>query len=372
MKFSLNFPSNILFGENIIEKLGEEVRDLGKKCIVVTGAKSTKKTGTLNRVILNLKKYDIDSIVFDHIQKEPNTDIVDEARELAEKESVDFIIGLGGGSALDVAKATAGLYGLNLSTSKYLNKEPFNYKGIPFVAIPTTAGTGSEITLNSVLYNPVTGNKNSLAHPKFQAILSIVDPTLTYSMPPYITSATGMDALTHAIESYTSKEANPVTMALAGEAIKLIGRNIVKVVENGMDKEGRSNMALGSTIAALAFAQTGVGVAHSISHPMGAIFHISHGVANAILLPEVINFNYESCRDRYDRIAELLGGDKSASEQVRNILNKLPIPHSLMEAGYKHGKENEVIDKTFQSRSLKKNPREVKKTDVLEIINKCL
>ncbi|MCK4259426.1 MAG: iron-containing alcohol dehydrogenase [Halanaerobiales bacterium] len=372
MEFSLNFPQNIVFGENTLEKLGELTKVYGTKCFIVRGHKSVEFSGVLDEIEVSLKSNGIKCAGFYKVKGEPDCSMVDEVRKLVEIEGVDFIIGVGGGSALDVAKAAAGLLGQLLPTVDYLNKTPFQYNGLPFIAIPTTAGTGSEITLNSVLYNPTNGNKNSIADPKFQPVLSIVDPILTYGMPPKITASTGMDALTHAIESYTSKSANPLTMSLAEKAIELIGKSLMKAVNVGNDVEARRDMAMGSMIAALAFAQTGVGIAHSISHPLGAIFHISHGVANAILLSEAIDFNDRDCRERYKRVGELMKADKKLSDFIRDMIKEMPIPHNLSEAGYRKGKEQEIVEKTLQSRSLKKNPRVVEEKDVLEILEKCI
>lgn len=372
MNFSIKFPENLIFGLNSLENLGEYVEELGNSCIIVTGKSSVKKSGALDIALNSLEKHKLDYIIFDKVRDEPNTLLVDELIALCKNQEINFIIGLGGGSVLDVAKAAAGLYGQKGSTLDYLNKEPFDYKGIAFVAIPTTSGTGSEITLNSVLYNEATKNKTSMAHNKFQARLSIIDPSLTYSMPPSITAATGMDALTHAIESYTSKEANPITTVLAGEAIRLIGSNIIPAINNGEDSIARNNMALGSVIAALAFAQTGVGVCHAISHPLGAIFNIPHGVANAILLPNVIDFNNKVCSKEYNEIQKLLGGRDKVSSQIRELLSLMPIPKSLKETEYKGGYEQAIVRKTFHSRSLIKNPRKVREKDILEIIEKSL
>lgn len=368
MDFSLHFPCEIIFGEGTINTVGEKVKAYGRKCVIITGKSSSQKSGALSKTINSLVKQNIEYVIFNDINGEPDTNIVDAVRELSEKVNAEFIIGLGGGSVLDIAKAAAGLIGQKLSTLDYLNKTPFDYKGIPFVGIPTTAGTGSEITLNSVLYNSKSGNKNSIANSGFQAKLALIDPELTYSMTQYITACTGMDALVHAIESYTSKAANQVTMALAEKSIELIGRSIVNAVNNNMDKKARNDMALGSMIAALAFAQTGVGVAHSISHPLGAIFHIPHGVVNAILIPTVIDFNYEACPEKYEKIASLLGGSKKASDQIRGFLQNMPLPSTLADAGYTKGQDEEIITKTFGSRSLKKNARKVTEEDVIDII----
>ena len=372
MEFTLNFPGSIIFGENSIEKLGENARKFGEKCILVTGGKSIKESGALDTMLNSLSKVGIECVDIYRATTEPDCHMVDEVREMAKLNDVDFIIGAGGGTPLDIAKAAAGLHGQELSTSDYLNKAPYEYKGIPFIAIPTTSGTGSEITNNSVLYNPVTKNKVSLANPEFQAKLGIVDPALTYNMPASITAYTGMDALTHAIESYTSMIANPVTMALAERSVQLIMSSIEKAVADGKDPVARRDMALGSMVAALAFSQTGVGVAHAISHPLGAIFNIPHGVLNAILLPAAIDFNSQVVQDRYDRLAELMGIEGNLSEYIRNMIKNMSIPQNLTEAGYERGREKEILEMTFQSRSLYRNPRKVSEEDVIEILEKCI
>lgn len=372
MEFSLRYPGHILFGEDKVRELGQQVKMFGKRGLIVTGRKSMEKSGVLQGIVNDLESHGITGCVLDGIHGEPDTDIVDQVRRMMEDEKVDFVVGLGGGSVLDVAKAAAGLWGQKLSTRDYLNQEPFEYLGIPFAAIPTTAGTGSEITLNAVLYHPELGNKNSLAHPGFQARCSIIDPVLTYSMPPEITAMTGMDALTHAVESYTSKAANPVTMAMAGKAIGLLCEGLPTAVVNGGDKVARSKMALGSMMAAMAFAQTGVGVAHAISHPLGALFHIPHGLANAILLPSVIAYNDKCCHYKYEEIEKMLGITIRFSDFTKNLLDQLPIPKKLGEAGYIEGNEEEIIRKTFTSRSLSKNPRPVQEADIIHIIQDCM
>ena len=372
MQYILQFPGKILFGENTIDKLGENAVEYGNKCLIVTGQKSTRLSGALQRTVESLKEKGMESLCFSKVSGEPDCGIVDELRVLAEKEKVDFLIALGGGSALDTAKAAAGLIGQDLPTVEYLNKAPFEYKGIPFMAIPTTSGTGSEITLNSVLYNPVTGNKQSIAHPCFQARLSIVDPTLTYSMSPELTAITGMDALTHAVESYTSQKANEVTQTLAVKAIKLITANLVETVKNNNNIEGRKMMAWGSMIAGMAFAQTGVGVAHSISHPLGALFQIPHGLACAILLPVVIDYNGQVCMEKYQEIVDVLGYKGEFSSYLRKMIKQLPLPQTLTEAGYKEGQEEKLVTATFDTRSIKNNPRMVEGKDVRAILEKCI
>lgn len=372
MEFLLNFPKNIVFGEDTVKKLGDYVMGYGKSCIMVTGSTSLVKSGTMGIMEGSLLDKGITCKAIYNVKGEPDCTMVDEVRELAKSKAADFIIGAGGGSPLDIAKAAAGLHGQELPTSDYLNKEPYEYKGIPFIAIPTTAGTGSEITNNSVLHNPVTGNKVSLAHPDFQSKVAIVDPTLTYNMPASITAYTGMDALTHAIESYTSIAANPITSTLAEKAIELIMSSLERAVKNGKDVAARRDMAMGSMVAALAFAQTGVGVAHAISHPLGAIFDIPHGILNSILLPEAIDFNNESCPLKYKRIEELIGINEKLSNYIRKMIQGMPIPQNLTEAGYKKGREDEILEMTFQSRSLYKNPRKVEEKDVVGILARCI
>lgn len=371
MEFTLNFPGELRFGNGTIQELGDYAKAMGNHCLVVAG-KSTVASGALAKATDSLEKAGVTYIIYDEVGKEPDTLMVDRVREVAEAAQVNLVVGLGGGSVLDVAKAAAGLMHQPLSTGEYLRKAPFEYRGVPFIGIPTTAGTGSEITLNSVLHDPQQGNKLSIAHPKFQARVSIIDPELTYSMSPRLTAITGLDALTHGIESYTSIAANPVTKALAGKAIALIAQNLERAVAQGDDPVARENMAMGSMVAALAFAQTGVGIAHAISHPLGALFEIPHGLANGILLPKVMAYNEPACQEAYGEIAHYLGGEGSAQEQVQTLVAKMPIPQTLLEAGYRPGQEEAMIQGTMASRSLKKNPRAAEAQDILDILNRCM
>jgi alcohol dehydrogenase class IV len=202
--------------------------------------------------------------------------------------------------------------------------------------------------------------------------LSIVDPTLTYSMSPRLTAITGMDALTHAVESYTSLKANEVTKTLAARAIKLISENLIATVEKSFNSEGRRKMALGSMMAGMAFAQTGVGAAHSLSHPLGALFHIPHGLACALLLPEVVAFNSVVCRDKYEEITVMLGLKEDFSAYLHKIVKQLPLPQSLIAAGYREGQEEKIVAASFDSRSIKNNPRKVEGKDVRAILARCI
>lgn len=367
-EISLTWPKRVLIGEGVLANLAQEMKDFPKKGIIITGGQSTKRSGTLDRVLKALDGFDC--LVYDQVTKEPSTAMVDVARAAARDFGAGFVIGLGGGSALDVAKATAGLYHLDTSTQACMDQKAFDKANIPFIGIPTTAGTGSEITLNAVLYSETTENKQSIAAPWFQAEIALVDSELTISMPASLTAATGMDALTHAIESYTSTVANEVTRAVALEAIEAIGKGLIAACQDGENRQARLQMAKGSALAALAFSQTGVGIAHAISHPLGAEFHIPHGVANAILLPEAIRFNRVEIESDYVKIAQALGMD-DAEAGIRDWLEKLPIPKTLVEAGYERGREASILEKTFLSRSLKKNPRQASRDDVLALIAWC-
>jgi alcohol dehydrogenase class IV len=365
---ALTLPKRVLIGEGVLKQLAEEMKGFSKKGMIITGGNSVKRSGTLNRLLEELSAFDC--LVYDQVSREPTTEMADMARKAAREFGAGFVIGLGGGSAMDVAKTTAGLYGLDQSTQTCMDQKTFNKKNIPFIGIPTTAGTGSEITLNAVLYSETTKNKQSIAASWFQAEVALIDSELTISMPAALTAATGMDALTHAIESYTSTVANEVTRALALEAIQAIGAGLMPACEDGSNRQARLLMAKGSALAALAFSQTGVGIAHAISHPLGAEFHIAHGVANAILLPEAIRFNRKVCEEDYEQIAKALGME-DAEVGIRKWLSLLPIPKTLSQAGYERGHEESILEKTFLSRSLKKNPRQASREDVLMLIEWC-
>ncbi|MDO5062913.1 MAG: iron-containing alcohol dehydrogenase [Peptostreptococcaceae bacterium] len=370
MEFRLHLAPLIEFGEGKIDQIGDILyKDRRKKVLIITGKKSSKAQNALERIKESLNRSQIEMVIYDEITQEPDTEVVDLLRDIAKTEQVDSVIGLGGGSPMDVAKVVAGLFGQEKKTIDYLRKEEFVYSGLPFYAIPTTSGTASEVTLNAVLLDRERNNKYSISDTKFMPIAAIIDPELTYGLSPEITAATGMDAFTHAIESYVSYESNEFTKFLAQEAVLLILKHYDEAMEE--DKTARAYMAKGSLYAGLAFAQTGVGLSHAISHPLGAIYHIPHGVANAILIPKVIHFNMKTSHEEYRSLEQVLGIDINLGDFIQNITNDLPIKTNLKDYGFKMEDAERIAELAMTSRSYLRNPRIATKEEIMEILMEC-
>lgn len=370
MEFKLNLTPVIEFGPGKLDSIGDLLdKNNQTKALIITGKKSSKANSALERVKKSLEEKKIDYIVDDNISSEPDTDMVDRLRELAYEHRVDAVIGLGGGSQLDVAKVVAGLYGQSLPTLDYLRKEPFSYRGIPFYGIPTTSGTASEVTLNSVLLDKEKNNKYSIANDNFQAKAAIIDPELTYCLSEELVAGTGMDAFTHAIESLVSYESNEFTQFLAEEAVMLILRYLYEAIKN--DHLAKEYMAKASLYAGMAFAQTGVGLSHAISHPLGALYHIPHGVANAIVIPKVITFNMKTSREEYNKIEQKLGTELTLGEYIQNIVDTLPIDTNLRDYGFKLEDAPKVAKLAMEGRSYLRNPRIATEEEIIDILEQC-
>lgn len=370
MTFNLHLTPYIEFGEGRLNLIGGILnKDSRRHALIITGKHSSKAQNALERVKSSLEEFNITSIVYDEIASEPDTDIVDSLRALATKEGVDSVIGLGGGSQLDTAKVVAGLLGQTEQTLEYLRGKKFAYKGVPFYAIPTTFGTASEVTLNGVFLDKEKNNKYSISDPKFMAQAAVVDPMLSYGLDPKTTAGTGMDAFTHAIESYVSHEANEFTKFFAQEAAVLALKYLDEAIED--DPTARSYMAKASLYAGIAFAQTGVGLSHAIAHPIGAMYHIPHGVANAILIPRVINFNMRTSSEAYSEIERRIGLDTGLGEYVQGLISGLPISTKLREYGFKMDDAQEIARLAMTSRSYLRNPRKASLEEIVNILEDC-
>ena len=290
-----------------------------------------------------------------------------------------MVIGLGGGSALDLAKIAAVLSKNHGNVSDYLNlsgNRTITDKGLPKILIPTTSGTGSEVTNISVLSLDTT--KDVVTHDFLLADVAIVDPELTITLPPKVTAATGVDALTHAIEAYVSKNANPVTDSLAFKAIQLISGAIRTAVKDGKNKQARSDMSYGSYLAGLAFFNAGVAGVHALAYPLGGQFHIAHGDSNAVLLPYVMGYIRISCEEQLKHILEAMGSSTVGQTQeeasytcinkLEELVNDVGIPSTLK--GFNipiESLEALTDDAIKQTRILARSPMELKRDDIFAI-----
>ena len=367
------FLSNerVYSGEGALGALGNEARRFGKKALVVTGKSAMRKAGFTRKLCDLLGSASIESVLFEEVETNPSLDTCDRARVILKEESCDLVVGLGGGSALDAAKLMAGLAREPESSVEFFyGRAKRTNPSIPFIAIATTSGTGAEATINSVVTDTATGTKRSIRYPDFMAKVAIIDPALTVTAPPFITAAAGMDALTQAIESYVSIKAFPLTEACSVRAFRLIGGSLKRAYDDGSDMAARTDMSYASYLAGLALNNAGLGVVHGIAHPFTSIYGIPHGLACAMLLPHVLEFNRETIGKKYDNISHLL--DKDAIEFVNELLSYMKLDRAYA--------DNKIDDKHFDvflkegmlSGSTKANPRKVSEQDIVNMLTKLL
>ncbi len=328
--FSLLLPKNVYFGFGVFENLSA-LEIPGSAALIVTGRRAMKKNGFLARAQAMLEKKGKKVFVFDGVEPEVSVDTVDKAALFARRSKVDIVVGMGGGSAIDCAKAVSGIYKRTNSVREYLDgKEKVTGDTAYFIAIPSTAGTGSEVTRNAVLTYPEKNSKISLRGETLVPDMVLCDPELTLPMPPDITAHSGLDALSHAVESYFSTGANAFTKQQSAQAIRLIFDNIAAVYNDGNDKEPRYNMLLASLIAGFAFSNAGLGAVHGIGHTVGAVCGIPHGLVNAILMPHVMEFNARAVEKEIAELEKTTG--KGFLKKLRALNRKLKIPEKLGQA----------------------------------------
>jgi alcohol dehydrogenase class IV len=318
--FSFTGARKIVFGNGSFQQLPELIRELQAKRPLIVLDKQLAATGMKEQVSALLKKSGMESQIFDKVEAEPKISQADDGAKLALKGKCDLVVGIGGGSAMDVAKAIAVLAANKGKAVDYLGLNKVPGPGLPKIMIPTTSGTGSEVTFTSVFVRPDLKKKEGMNSPFLYPDLALLDPLLTVSLPPGPTASTGIDALCHAIESYTSINASPLSELISREAIALITANLRTAVHNGSNIAAREKMLLGSLYAGLGLANAGVTAVHSLSYPLGGKYGIPHGLANTVLLPHVMSFNLPGAQEKFADIAEAMG------EMVEGI--------SLREAAY--------------------------------------
>jgi alcohol dehydrogenase class IV len=353
--FTLLFPSKVIFGNGCLEKL-KDAPVRGRRGLIITGKNSAKKSGLLDRTKKILKVHGREIFVFDNVEPEVSVETVDKAAELARRYKADFFVGLGGGSAIDCAKAVAGIYKDNLSVKDYLDNSIPVRKDTGFViAIPTTSGTGSESTKNAVLTYTSKKIKISLRGESMVPSIVVMDPQLTITMPAGVTAFTGMDALTHAVESYFSSGANEITEILSLKAMTLILENISAAYKKPANIDARYNMMLGSFTAGLAFANAGLGAVHGIGHPVGAVLKLPHGLVNAILLPHVLEFNSSAVGPELIQFKKVTGIDLIKKIKTLNRSMGIAAKFSAVQKGAPR-KLEEIMARIEYAASMAYNP----------------
>ncbi|MFZ5643393.1 MAG: iron-containing alcohol dehydrogenase [Bacillota bacterium] len=327
-----------VMGSGASLRTGLEVRQLGCKKVLVVYDKGLKAAGIADTIVENIENAGVKTICFDGVLPDPPDTMMEEAAEIARKEAVDGIVAIGGGSAIDSAKGINVLINNPPPIMQYFGVQKTLRPGVPMVFIPTTSGTGSEVTNMCVVSCTSLGKKDSVVSPVCVGTLAIIDPDHTLGLPPKMTAATGVDALAHAVESITGGHSNPLSDALAREAIRSIAKWLPVAYRDGSDIEAREQMILASLFAGMAFTNGFVHVSHSIGHTLGAHFHIPHGIACAVVLPEVIEYTAKTEYKKVRMICECLGVNvaedatpeeigANARKAIRSLMKSVEIPN---------------------------------------------
>jgi alcohol dehydrogenase class IV len=375
---SFKVPGLILTGMGAIEKLGEEAKGLEAKQALLVTDKGVLASGVDQKIKDQLKNESIGFDVFDGVISDPDIACAEACIEMAKQGNYDLIIGLGGGSSMDIA-SVASVMCTNAGTiHDFLGINLVKNAGTPTILIPTTAGTGAEVTPNAILTDTEANLKKAVVSPYILPRLAIVDPLLTVSMPDTVTSSSGIDALTHAIECYTSNKATILSDLFAKEAIIMIGRSLRTAVADGSNLEARYDMAIGSFYAGIAITNSGVTAVHALAYPLGGQFHVAHGVANGLLLPYVMEFNAMGSISRFSEIARLMEEKVEhltpleqayhAAKAVKSLYRDLKIPQSLTELGIPKDAIPDMAKAAMEvTRLMGNNPRSMTAEDAEKI-----
>lgn len=376
--YQYNFPTTIRFGVGAIQELGDYVlkNDLARPLIV--SDPNVSQLDFFKKIVNDLRNKNISVEVFSAIHKNPVKSDVYKGSEAYDETNRDCIIGIGGGAALDVARAVALRINHREDLFKYddlVGGDVYVTNDVPhFITIPTTAGTGSEVGRSAIISDDDTHQKKILFSPKLLASIVFADPMLTMDLPPFITAATGMDALTHNMEAYLAKMPHPICEGIALEGISLIKDSIVNAV-NSPDIESRSKMLIASMMGAIAF-QKGLGVVHSLAHPLSSLLDTHHGLANAVNIPYGMAFNNGGFEEKFRRIARVLElKEETGAGVVKYLFDlnaKINIPHRLRDIGVKQEHIEPLADLAIADFAHPNNPKPVSREDFRNLYTKAL
>jgi len=373
------FPVQVVFGEGCLQEIGALVKNFGRHALLVTGAGATSRLSAVSTIVKILGDEGIEITHFAEVEADPSVETVEKGAEFARGDGCDFVIGLGGGSPMDAAKVIAARLTNKGDIASWEGVGRIPRRSRPLICIPTTSGTGSEATSVAVISGGKRQQKMSLVSQNLYPILAIIDPELTYSMPPRLTAATGMDALTHAVESFVARKAWEPTQVLSCKSVQLISAFLERACSDGSDAEGRRGLSLASFMAGMAFTAAGLGLTHALAHALGSRFGIPHGEANALLISHVMRFNLETCPELYRELASGMGVNVSglpaaraaeeAAKAVDELRSTLPLPASLKDAGVAENSLEMLAAEAFLNTRLRSsNPRETVLEDLVQVL----
>ena len=376
--FEFNTVRRIISGAGSALQLAEQCRRLGIARPLLVTDPGLMAIGLVQPVLAALESEGLQVAVFDQVREDPPEATVLAAADLGRSCGVDGVLGVGGGSSMDVAKVVAALLGGRQALAQLYGVGNITGQRLPLVLVPTTAGTGSEVTPVAVITTGET-TKAGVSSPVLLPDVAVLDADLTLGLPAAITAMTGVDAMVHAIEAYTSRhQKNPISDNLARHALTLLARNIRTAVRDGRNREARENMLLGACLAGQAFANAPVAAVHALAYPLGGHYHIPHGLSNSLVLPTVLEFNAPSACELYAELAEIVVGGPVAGgaeaktsalvEALRQLIDDVALPATLEAAGVDEGAlERLAEDAMLQQRLLVNNPRDVDYEDALGI-----
>lgn len=381
-RFILNETS--YFGPGARKVLPEVIQRLGKKKALVVTDKGLIQFGVAKMVTDVLDEAGVAYDVFSEVKPNPTVKNVQDGVAAFKASGADLLVAIGGGSAMDTAKGI-GIVVANPEFADVVSLEgcaPTKNKSVPMVALPTTAGTAAETTINYVIIDEEKKKKMVCVVPNDIPAVAVIDAELMYSLPRSLTAATGMDALTHAIEGYITKGAWEMSDMFEIEAIRMISRYLPVAVDEPQNPEGRNGMAVAQYIAGMAFSNVGLGLVHGMAHPMGSLFDVPHGVANALLLPTLMEYNMPECIDKYPRIAEAMGVDikgmtpqeasQAAVDAVRALAIRVGIPQHLSDLGIKESDIPALAEQAIADVCTPGNPRECSLEDIKALYRQVL
>jgi len=376
--FEFLLPTKIRYGAGMLKVLGEELRLLKAKKVMIITDKGLVNAGMIKKVAEIIEAEDINFIVYDEIEANPKDYNVEACAEKARAESVDTLLAFGGGSPIDAAKATAVLARQGGKVRDYQGKGRIKDDCLPLITIPTTAGTGSEVTFSSVITDTKEKFKFTIKSTAIAAKTAIIDPELTLSVPPLITAATGIDALTHAIEGYTANCTEPIAEAAGLYAVEYIAGNIEEAVKNGRNIAARDKMMIGSLLAGLSFSHADVASVHCMAEALGSMYDAPHGMCNAILLPYVMEYNLPAAGHKYARVARAMGieekDDFTAAvkgiEHIRKLSKEIGLP-GIRSLNVNTDDFELLAEMSEKNGSNDSNPRKISKDEYVKLFYKA-
>jgi alcohol dehydrogenase len=369
--------TRIVFGPRKLDALGELAGELGARRALLVSDPGLVAVGHVGRALAALKHANIETMLFDGVKENPTTEQVEAGLVIAKRFEPELIVGLGGGSAMDCAKGINFLYSNGGRIQDYWGVGKATRPMLPMIAVPTTAGTGSETQSFALISDAVTHVKMACGDKKASFRVALLDPELTVSQPPRVTALTGIDALAHALETYVTRTRNPVSLAFSREAWLLLGENFARVLDEPHDLAARSGMQLGACFAGLAIENSMLGAAHALANPLSAHYNIVHGQAIGLMLPHVIRFNGEQCGDWYEDLLEGTGGTNGfpAAESgpngladfVSGLVHKAGLPQRLSQCGVAAAKLPQLAVDAAKQWTGTFNPRAVSETELLTL-----